>query len=300
VRSGDVGAPGSPTRSPTTPRTLALRGLRVIIAGAGLSRRCPAWWPPIRICPSSVSPDQPDLGGRRAGRAAVDFADASGSAGRLRGRRQRPQRGGAGRAHPGRVSREGRSPVIDRYTRPSCARSGPITRASRPCAAWRWPPARRWMADGGRAGGDPRRHVHRRGDQRTGETTDHDVAAFVDVSCRSAGPGGALDPPRPGRSSDVLDTGLALSAAACRRAAGFPDARALVTALAESRASNRHHLCVGRTHGVHAEPTPSDQPGRLCPSKPIGRRGLEARLRASGGGRPSPERWAPTPATSPV
>jgi adenylosuccinate lyase len=83
--------------------------------------------------------------------------------------------------------------------------------------------------------------------------TDHDTAAFVDVLAASAG--------GPGRwihygltSSDVVDTGLALQI----RAAGeliLPDARALV---AELTAKAREHvltLCVGRTHGIHAEPT---------------------------------------------
>jgi adenylosuccinate lyase len=83
--------------------------------------------------------------------------------------------------------------------------------------------------------------------------TDHDTAAFVDVLAASAGPAGrwihyGLT------SSDVLDTGLALQI----RAAGeliLPDARALVEALASQARAHVHTLCVGRTHGIHAEPT---------------------------------------------
>ncbi len=84
-------------------------------------------------------------------------------------------------------------------------------------------------------------------------TTDHDVAAFVDVLAASAG--------RPGRwlhygltSSDVLDTALALQ---LRRVGELivPDARALVAALAERAREHRDTLCAGRTHGIHAEPT---------------------------------------------
>jgi adenylosuccinate lyase len=83
--------------------------------------------------------------------------------------------------------------------------------------------------------------------------TDHDTAAFVDVLAASAGPAGrwihyGLT------SSDVLDTGLALQI----RAAGeliLPDARALVEALAQQARAHVHTLCVGRTHGIHAEPT---------------------------------------------
>jgi adenylosuccinate lyase len=84
------------------------------------------------------------------------------------------------------------------------------------------------------------------------KTTDHDVAAFVDVLSDSAGP--------PGRwihygltSSDVLDTGLALQI----QAAGeliLPDSRALVEALATQAREHRQTLCAGRTHGIHAEP----------------------------------------------
>src|SRR4051812_24571226 len=83
--------------------------------------------------------------------------------------------------------------------------------------------------------------------------TDHDVAAFVDVLSASAGPGGrwihyGLT------SSDVLDTALALQ---IKRAGEIilPAARELVTALAERAREHVDTLCVGRTHGVHAEPT---------------------------------------------
>ena len=85
------------------------------------------------------------------------------------------------------------------------------------------------------------------------KVTDHDTAAFVDVLAASAGPAGrwihhGLT------SSDVLDTGLALQ---LRRVAAvvLPDARALVNALAARAREHAHTLCVGRTHGIHAEPT---------------------------------------------
>jgi len=84
-------------------------------------------------------------------------------------------------------------------------------------------------------------------------TTDHDVAAFVDVLSASAGEAGrwihfGLT------SSDVLDTALALQL----RAAGeliVAGAQALVQALANRAREHVDTLCVGRTHGVHAEPT---------------------------------------------
>ncbi len=85
------------------------------------------------------------------------------------------------------------------------------------------------------------------------KVTDHDTAAFVDVLSASAGPAGrwihhGLT------SSDVLDTGLALQ---LRRAAEIvlPDSRRLVEALAGAAREHVHTLCVGRTHGIHAEPT---------------------------------------------
>src|SRR5205807_3088497 len=85
------------------------------------------------------------------------------------------------------------------------------------------------------------------------KVTDHDTAAFVDVLAESAGPAGrwihyGLT------SSDVLDTGLALQ---LRRVGELvlPDSRRLVHELAAKAREHAHTLCVGRTHGIHAEPT---------------------------------------------
>jgi adenylosuccinate lyase len=85
------------------------------------------------------------------------------------------------------------------------------------------------------------------------KVTDHDTAAFVDVLAESAGPAGrwihhGLT------SSDVLDTGLALQ---LRRVGELvlPDSRRLVQELAGKAREHVHTLCVGRTHGIHAEPT---------------------------------------------
>ena len=89
--------------------------------------------------------------------------------------------------------------------------------------------------------------------QERERVTDHDVAAFVDVLAASAGPAGrwihfGLT------SSDVLDTALALQ---LRRAGDVivPAARELAAALAARAREHAETLCVGRTHGVHAEPT---------------------------------------------
>jgi len=85
------------------------------------------------------------------------------------------------------------------------------------------------------------------------QVTDHDVAAFVDVVAASVG--------EPGRwvhhgltSSDVLDTALALQIAQAG-AILVSGQRTLRDALARRAHEHVDTLCVGRTHGVHAEPT---------------------------------------------
>jgi adenylosuccinate lyase len=83
--------------------------------------------------------------------------------------------------------------------------------------------------------------------------TDHDTAAFVDVLSESAGPAGrwihyGLT------SSDVLDTGLALQIMRVAELV-LPDAHRLAAALAAKAREHVYTLCVGRTHGIHAEPT---------------------------------------------
>jgi adenylosuccinate lyase len=85
------------------------------------------------------------------------------------------------------------------------------------------------------------------------KVTDHDTAAFVDVLAESAGPAGrwihyGLT------SSDVVDTGLALQIKAAAELI-LPDSRALVDELAAKARAHTHTLTVGRTHGIHAEPT---------------------------------------------
>ena len=84
--------------------------------------------------------------------------------------------------------------------------------------------------------------------------TDHDVAAFVDVVAASVGEEGARWIHYGLTSSDVLDTALALQL----QAAGeilVTGARAYRDALVARALEERDTLCVGRTHGVHAEPT---------------------------------------------
>ena len=83
--------------------------------------------------------------------------------------------------------------------------------------------------------------------------TDHDVAAFVDVVSASVGEAGrwihyGLT------SSDVLDTALALQLREAGREL-VAGARAVTAALAARAREHAGTLCVGRTHGVHAEPT---------------------------------------------
>ncbi len=84
-------------------------------------------------------------------------------------------------------------------------------------------------------------------------TTGHDVAAFVDVVAGSIGEEGrwihyGLT------SSDVLDTALALQLRDAGEIA-LGGARAYRDALIDRALEHRATLSVGRTHGVHAEPT---------------------------------------------
>ena len=85
-------------------------------------------------------------------------------------------------------------------------------------------------------------------------TTDHDVAAFVDVLGDSAGEAGrwihyGLT------SSDVLDTALALQLRAAGEIVVRGRARAGRRARGARARTRGHADRVGRTHGVHAEPT---------------------------------------------
>ncbi|MDX6606393.1 MAG: adenylosuccinate lyase [Solirubrobacterales bacterium] len=84
-------------------------------------------------------------------------------------------------------------------------------------------------------------------------TTGHDVAAFVDVVSSSIGDEGrwlhyGLT------SSDVLDTALALQLSDAGEIV-LLGARAYRDALVARAREFAETLCVGRTHGVHAEPT---------------------------------------------
>jgi adenylosuccinate lyase len=83
--------------------------------------------------------------------------------------------------------------------------------------------------------------------------TDHDTAAFVDAVTEQLGPEGrwvhfGLT------SSDVVDTALSLQIQAAGRLIvdGIERALAAVVSRAEE---HRHTICIGRSHGVHAEPT---------------------------------------------
>src|SRR6266508_113003 len=84
-------------------------------------------------------------------------------------------------------------------------------------------------------------------------TTDHDLAAFVDAVGEHLGPEGrwlhfGLT------SSDVLDTALALQIRDAGQLvlAGIDVALHAVTRRAEE---HRDSICIGRSHGIHAEPT---------------------------------------------
>src|SRR5919197_706419 len=83
--------------------------------------------------------------------------------------------------------------------------------------------------------------------------TDHDTAAFVDAVTEQLGPEGrwvhyGLT------SSDVVDTALSLQIQSAGRllVGGIDRALEAVVARADE---HRNTVCIGRSHGVHAEPT---------------------------------------------
>ena len=83
--------------------------------------------------------------------------------------------------------------------------------------------------------------------------TDHDTAAFVDAVTEQLGPEGrwvhfGLT------SSDVVDTALSLQIRDAGRLILDGTERAL-SAVAARAEEHRHTICIGRSHGVHAEPT---------------------------------------------
>src|SRR5438105_4513161 len=84
-------------------------------------------------------------------------------------------------------------------------------------------------------------------------TTDHDLAAFVDAVAEQLGPEGrwvhyGLT------SSDVVDTALSLQIQDAGKLllTGVDNALDAVVRRAEQ---HRHTICIGRSHGIHAEPT---------------------------------------------
>ena len=85
------------------------------------------------------------------------------------------------------------------------------------------------------------------------EKTDHDLAAFVDAVAEQLGPEGrwvnyGLT------SSDVVDTSLALQ---IRDAGGLilRGVEAALAAVVRRAEDHRRTICIGRSHGIHAEPT---------------------------------------------
>jgi adenylosuccinate lyase len=84
-------------------------------------------------------------------------------------------------------------------------------------------------------------------------TTDHDTAAFVDAVAEQLGAEGrwvhyGLT------SSDVVDTALALQIREAGALVAEGVDRALEAVLKLAR-KHRHTICIGRSHGIHAEPT---------------------------------------------
>ena len=83
--------------------------------------------------------------------------------------------------------------------------------------------------------------------------TRHDVAAFVDVVAAAIGPEGRWIH-HGMTSSDVLDTGLAMQLRASTDVL-LADLERLLGAVRRRALEFRDTVCMGRSHGVHAEPT---------------------------------------------
>jgi adenylosuccinate lyase len=149
--------------------------------------------------------------------------------------------------------------VIARYSRPAMAQ---VWSDERKLEAWlevelaaldAWAELGVVPADAAHA---VRKHARVPAPERVAElerTTGHDLAAFVDAVQADLGDEGrwlhyGLT------SSDVVDTGLALQVrdAGSLLLEGLDRAFAAVVARADE---HRATLCIGRTHGVHAEPT---------------------------------------------
>ncbi len=148
--------------------------------------------------------------------------------------------------------------MVERYTRPEM---GAVWTARRRMEAWlavELAALDAWAAEG-RVPGDAAAACRERAqftveavNERERETG-HDLAAFVDILAASIGPEGrwvhyGLT------SSDILDSALAIQLAEAGKLllAGARDYR---DALIERALEHRETLTVGRTHGVHAEPT---------------------------------------------
>ena len=148
--------------------------------------------------------------------------------------------------------------MIERYTRPEI---GAVWTQERRMGAWlevELAATDAW-ADAGVVPAEDARACRERGSfdvaavAERERVTGHDIAAFVDVASASIGEAGrwlhyGLT------SSDVLDTALALQL----REAGeilVSGAAAYREALVAVALEHRETLTVGRTHGIHAEPT---------------------------------------------
>ena len=188
-----------------------MRGLRVIIAGAGISAALPGAIAARTDLPVIGVP----LSGRLVGRGRprldpLDRADAAGRPGRVRGPEQRAQRRGSRgadpRRHDQRYTREELGRALDR--RGEDASSGARSRSLRARSCRRCSERSRGPSEAELEAVRERRFTVEAVRERE-RATGHDVAAFVDVLGASAGEAGrwihfGLT------SSDVLDTALAL------------------------------------------------------------------------------------------
>ena len=253
-------------------RTAFERGLKVVICSTGISGHLAAAVAARTILPVIGVPiaTAPQMVGNEA--LAITAQMPTGVPGRDGRRRRRGERRDPRRPDRRRSGRRDAGAPLEVQGRPGGGPQALIPRYSLPEMAAVWSDEARlanWLeieilaveawAELGKIPPEDARAVRERAAftvERVNErerVTQHDVAAFVEVVAASIGP--------PGRwihfgltSSDVLDTGLALQ---LRDAADLLLGRVETLLGVTKRLALQHRdtVMVGRTHGVHAEPT---------------------------------------------
>ena len=229
-----------------------MRGLKVIIAGAGMSAALPGVAAAHTDLPVIGVPILgKSLGGLDALLSAVQMPP--GHPGRLRGDRRGEERRRAGGAdHQLRERDPPLHPPEIGAVWSAAAQARVLARGRAGGDRGLGRGGRR--ARGGRRGGAGERRLHGRGGQRARAGHRPRRRRLRRRRRRLGRRARALDPLRPHLLRRARH-GAGAAAAAGGRRSSLAGARAYRDALVERALEQRDTLCVGRTHGVHAEPT---------------------------------------------